>query len=324
MTRGDVDARMSDARFADGVGFVDGAFVPIAEARVPILDWGFLRGDATYDVVSVWDHHFFRLDDHLDRFFAGLEQLQLRAGLDRDQVTAVLAECVRLGGLSTAYVEMICTRGQPRWGSRDPRDCENVFYAFAVPYVWIATLEKQETEGLHLAVSEIERIAPGSVDPTVKNYHWLDFQRGLLSAFERGAETVVLKGADGTIAEGPGFNVFAVHDGHVTTPAAGVLEGVTRRTAIEILDRFGVTVECAPLTLDGLRGADEVFGTSTAGGILPMTRLDGQPIRGGKPGELTMRVREAYWDLHRDPAYARAVDGIPEPDLVSVTCHTPG
>ncbi len=300
-------------RFSDGVGFVNGQYVPIAEAGVPILDWGFLRGDATYDVVSVWRGKFFRLDAHLERFYAGLETLQLDAGLKRGEIESVLAECARIGNLESAYVEMICTRGQPRSGSRDPRDCQNAFYAFAVPYVWIATLEKQESEGLHLAISDIERISATAVDPTVKNYHWLDFQRGLLDAYAQGAETVVLTRADGTLAEGPGFNIFVVNGDRVITPAAGVLQGITRRTAIEILERFGVEVQQEPLTLDVLHGGLEVFGTSTAGGVLPMTRIDGERVSDGTPGPLTMRVREAYWALHDDPAYVRAVADIPTP-----------
>ena len=303
--------RAADPAFSDGAAFIDGAFVPIGEARIPVLDWGFLRSDATYDVVSVWEGSFFRLDQHLDRFYAGLDVLELDPGLDRAEIVSIVADCVSLAGLEGAYVEFICTRGQPKWGSRDPRDCTNAFYAFAVPYVWIATREKQETEGLHMIVSEVERISPSSVDPSVKNYHWLDFQKGLLEAFERGGETVVLAGPDGTVTEGPGFNLFAVANGTITTPAGGVLEGITRRTAIEIAESLGLSVERAPVTLELLRGADELFGTSTAGGILPMTRLDGAPVGDGRPGELTMRIRERYWSLHADPAYALRVADVP-------------
>ena len=309
------EPRIADPAFADGAAFIDGAFVPIGEARIPILDWGFLRSDATYDVVSVWDGCFFRLDEHLERFYAGLDTLELDPGFDRAQIVAIMAECVGLAGLESAYVEFICTRGQPKWGSRDPRECTNVFYAFAVPYVWIATREKQESDGLHLVVSEIERISPSSVDPSVKNYHWLDFQRGLLDAFARGAETVVLAGPDGTVTEGPGFNLFAVRNGAITTPASGVLEGITRRTAIEIAESLGVRVMRAPLTVELVRGADELFGTSTAGGILPMTRVDNALIADGRPGELTMRIRERYWALHTDPAHALRVADVPRPQL---------
>ena len=123
--------------YANGAAFVDGQFVPIAEARVPILDWGFLRSDATYDVAHVWRGNFFRLEDHLDRFERSMEHLRLSLPYGRDDIRDILVECVRLSGLRDAYAEIICTRGMPRPGSRDPRECENRFYAFVVPFISI-------------------------------------------------------------------------------------------------------------------------------------------------------------------------------------------
>ena len=128
---------MTDGRgaYAGGAAFVDGRFVPVAEARVPILDWGFLRSDATYDVVHVWRGSFFRLEDHLDRFERGMAKLRMSLPYGREEIRDVLVECVRLSGLRDAYAEIISTRGVPPPGSRDPRECENRFYAFVVPFV---------------------------------------------------------------------------------------------------------------------------------------------------------------------------------------------
>ena len=98
---------------------------------------------------------------------------------------------MRLSGLRSAYVEMIATRGQPPWGSRDPRQAVNQFYAFAVPYVWIAN-DAQRERGLNLVVSEVQRIPASSVDPRAKNYHWNDLTMGLLGALDAGGDTVVL------------------------------------------------------------------------------------------------------------------------------------
>ncbi|MBU2644367.1 aminotransferase class IV [bacterium] len=131
--------------FADGTAYIDEQFLPISEARIPIIDWGFLHSDATYDVAHVWQGRFFRLDDHLDRFTHGMEQLHMSLPCNRDQIREVLFECVRLSGLQDAYVEMICTRGIPAHGSRDPRHWVNRFYAFAIPFVWIAASSIMES-----------------------------------------------------------------------------------------------------------------------------------------------------------------------------------
>jgi branched-chain amino acid aminotransferase len=292
--------------YADGAAFVDGRFVPVAEASVPILDWGFLRSDATYDVAHVWRGSFFRLEDHLDRFERSMEHLRLNPPYDRGEIRDILVECVRLSGLRDAYAEIICTRGIPRPGSRDLRDCQNRFYAFVVPFIWIADPEKQE-RGLHAVIGSKQRIAPESVDPTVKNYHWLDLETGLLEAYERGGETVILVDAEDNVVEGPGFNVFAVANGAISTPDSGVLEGITRKTIIELAAEHGIELETRPVPADELRRADEVFLSSTAGGVIPVTTVDGEAVGNGEPGPVTRRLREGYWDLHDGPRFSLSV-----------------
>jgi branched-chain amino acid aminotransferase len=292
--------------FSGGAAFVDGRFVPVGEARVPILDWGFLHSDATYDVAHVWDGRFFRLNDHLARFERGMARLRMELGQTRQDLRGILMECVRLSGLRNAFVEMICTRGVPPSGSRDPRQCRNTLFAFAVPFVWIAAPGQQET-GLALRISEVQRIPPKAVDPTVKNYHWLDLTAGLFDAYRHGDETAVLTDGSGNVVEGPGFNVFKVRHGIVATPAAGMLEGITRRTVIELGRAAGMTVEERAVSASELRDADEVFITSTAGGVMPIARLDGAPIGQGRPGPMTQALRERYWQAHREPAWSEPV-----------------
>ncbi len=292
--------------FSKGAAFVRGEYVPIGEATVPITDWGFLRSDATYDVVTVWEGAFFRLDAHLDRFLTSCDRFRLDPGRTRDQITQVLERCLSLSGLRRSYVEMIATRGQPPWGSRDPRQAVNQFYAFAVPYVWIAN-EEQRQRGLHLRISEVQRIPAASVDPKAKNYHWNDLTMGLLGALDAGADTVVLTDAAGNVVEGPGFNVFAVSAGRVVTPREGVLEGVTRRTVLEMAESLGIPVELRVLPAAEVRAAQEVFLSSSGGGVLPVTRVDGRAVGTGEVGPITRRLVKTYWDWHADPRYSTPV-----------------
>jgi branched-chain amino acid aminotransferase len=287
------------AIWPEGAAFIDGDYVPIAEARVPILDWGFLRSDCTYDVVHVWGGRFFRLDHHLDRFAKNVEALRLQLPLGRDEITAVLMRLMRLTGLRDAYVELICTRGVPPKGSRDPRRCQNRFYAFVIPFLWIAT-EEQRARGLHVHVSAIPRIPPQSVNPRIKNFHWGDMNRALLEAFEAGCELPVLVDYDGNVSEGPGFNVFMVRDGVVTTPEGTCLDGITRQTALDLLAEQNVKLVIGAFSPEQLRAADEAFITSTAGGIVPVTRIDHRPVGDGEPGPVTTRLKNLYWQRHDD------------------------
>ena len=298
---------MPEPDFSSGVAFVRGQYLPVALASIPMTDWGFLRSDATYDVVTVWDGAFFRLDAHLDRFEQSCKRWRLDPGLTREQITDVLTQCVRLSGLRASYVEMICTRGQPPWGSRDPRLAVNQFYAFAVPYVWIANAEQRE-KGLHVLISDVQRIPATSVDPSAKNYHWNDLTMGLLGALDAGADSVLLVDAVGNVIEGPGFNVFCVSHGALVTPDAGMLEGVTRRTVIEMAQHMGLELQQRALPADELRGAEEVFISTSGGGVLPVTVVDNRAIGDGKVGPITQKLVQTYWAWHAEPAYSLAID----------------
>lgn len=297
---------MTEQNYPPGIAYLDGRYIPMSEAKISVLDWGFLRSDATYDVVHTWRGRFFRLDRHLERFERSVAKLRMTLPFGRDELVEVLRGCVSRAGLEDAYVEMICTRGVSPTFSRDPRDAVNRFIAFAVPFGWILRPEARE-RGLNVAVSRVQRIPPQSVDPTVKNYHWLDLVAGLFEAYERGAENVILTDGEGNVAEGPGFNVFAVAQGRVTTPDRGVLEGITRLTAIELCAELGRPVDIAALPVEALHAADEVFVTSTAGGIMPLTRLDDRPVGDGRPGPVTRTLIGLYWAKHEDPAWTTAV-----------------
>lgn len=303
----ELESRQNGLSFPPGIAFIDGDYRPIADAKISVLDWGFLRSDATYDVVHVWNRRFFRLDMHLDRFLNSTKRLHMSLPFDRDGLTEILKECVLRSGLNDAYVEMICTRGISPTFSRDPRDALNSFIAFAIPFGWVAN-EEQRERGLHLSISSIPRIPSQSVDPTVKNYHWLDFIAGLYGAYEADAENVVLVDLDGNISEGPGFNLFAVSDGTAVTPKQGVLEGITRATALELCDELNVTAVLGVLTPADLKRADEVFITSTAGGIMPVTKIDGAAIGDGRPGLVTQRLSALYWEKHQDPDWSMEID----------------
>ncbi len=296
--------------FSKGVAFVRGQYVPIADASIPITDWGFLRSDATYDVVTVWDGAFFRLDAHLERFMRSCKRWRLDPGLTPGQITDVLSQCVRLSGLRASYVEMICTRGQPPWGSRDPRLAVNQFHAFAVPYVWLANAQQREM-GLHVMVSSVQRIPAASVDPTAKNYHWNDLTMGLLEALDAGADSVLLVDAAGNVVEGPGFNVFCVSRGALVTPSEGMLEGISRRTVIEMARSLGLELQLRALPAGELRGVQEVFISTSGGGVLPVTMVDKRVIGDGRPGPITRQLVQTYWAWHADPAYRLAIDYSP-------------
>jgi len=294
--------------YTAGIAFCEGRFIPIQEARIPLLDWGFLRSDAVQDTVSVFHGSFFRLEDHLDRFERNVGRLRMRNPYDRATVRAILVEAVRRTGFREAYVQMLMTRGRAPIGSRDVRLAENRFWMFCIPYVWIARPEQKET-GLSMHISGIQRVPKESVDPTIKHYHWLDFQMALMEGYDHGADTSVVVDRDGNVAEGPGFNIFAVKGGIVTTPPEDVcLDGMTRDTVFKLAEETNLEVRKASLPPAALRGADEVFVTTTGGGVIAITKVDGRPIGAGVPGPVTRRLDDLYWSKRKGGWLATPVD----------------
>jgi branched-subunit amino acid aminotransferase/4-amino-4-deoxychorismate lyase len=294
-------------RFAAGAAYVQGEIVEPAEAKVPLFDLGFLRSDLTYDVPAVWDGRFFRLDDHLDRLERSCAKLRLNPPMSKSAMREMLIDLVRKTGLRDAYVDIIVTRGAPKFGERDPRKAVASIYAFVIPYVWIMPLAVQETGGSAVVTRTVRRTPPGAMDPTIKNLQWGDLSRGFFEAWDRDAQLPLLPDGDGNITEGC-YNIFTVHNGALRTPSRGVLEGVTRRTAVEIAVGKGWSVELADTPVASLYTADEIFLSSTAGGIMPITKLDGAAVGDGRVGPVTRAIWGEYWALHADPRLSFAVD----------------
>jgi len=310
----DMSIAMQDASETDwsaGAAYIKGRFVPIAEAGIPVADWGYRRSDVTYDVVSVWNGAFFRLDDHMRRFQASMKALRLDPPETEADMRRILTECTRRLGRREAYVAMDCLRGVPRPGQpRHPANCANHFLAFAMPWVWVIP-EDIQARGAHLVIAETPRIPDVCVDPRVKNFHWGDLTRGQFEAGDRGADTCILLDLEGRVTEGPGFNVFMVTDGVVASPDRGALEGITRMSVYELCGDMDIKSEIRPITADEMRNADEVFLATTAGGIMPASRIDGRIMGNDRPGPISARLREAFWKRRAEGWHATPIKGLP-------------
>ena len=292
---------------SSGMGYMDGRYMPVSELNIPITDMGFQLADMCYDAIHVRNGKFFRLEDHLDRWENSVAERRYDSlDHDRSQVADVLHGCVARGGLRDSMITFVATRGSPVSAHKDLRTCKNRFMVWALPYY--AAIEADEVEnGCPIVVAETLRIAPEAVDPTVKNFGRLDFVRALFEAYDRNARYAVLLDNDGNVTEGRGWNIFALKNGVLLSPDRGVLEGITRQTVLELSERLNIESRLTKVPVDTLRTADEVFISSTAGGIMPVCKVDDAQLGDGTPGPVTTRIKQMYWDLHDDPAYSTPV-----------------
>ena len=291
-----------------GIGFIDGEYMPFSELRIPVTDMGFQLADMCYDAVHVWKGRFFRLDDHLARFQMGLQKRRYGTlGYDIEAIADVCNGCVARLGAEDAFVMLIATRGTPMGANKDLRSCQNRLIAWALPLHTIVSDEEMEN-GCDIVIADTMRIPPEAVDPTVKNFGRMDFVGALFEAYDRKADYAVLLDAEGCVTEGRGWNIFALRQGALLSPDDGVLEGITRKTVLELSADLNVDGRLARITADELRGADEVFLTSTAGGIMPVKSIDKKIVGDGAPGPVTQRLTELYWKLHGDPELTTPVN----------------
>jgi len=158
-----------------------------------------------------------------------------------------------------------------------------------------------QARGAHLWIASTPRVPDASVDPTVKNYQWSDLTSGLFEAHDHGFDTAILCDADGLVTEGPGFNIFVVHNGTVLTPDRGSLHGITRKSVLELCAELGIPAAVAPIPRSVLEDdADEVFAATTAGGVMPVARVGTRILGNDRPGPISMKLRDAYWRRHEE------------------------
>jgi branched-chain amino acid aminotransferase len=291
-----------------GAAYVDGQVVPLKDAKIPVTDWGYRRSDVTYDVVGVYFGAFFRLDDHLRRFRASMDRLRMRPAETEADIAHILTDLVRRTGLREAYVAMDCLRSRPPRGvPMNPANAGCYLSCFVTPWVWLFS-EEQQARGVHEMIASTPRIPPESIDPTVKNFHWGDLTAALFEAHDAGVDTAVLLDRDGFLTEGRGYNCFAVIDGEVVSPPRGALEGITRLSVKELCEELGIPHAVRPIARADLEEADEIFFSTTAGGIMPVSRLGARILGNDRPGPVSALLRKTFWDKRRQGWHATQID----------------
>ena len=295
--------------FAQGIAWVEGELVELHNARIPLLDQGFMHSDLTYDVPSIWDGRFFRLDDHISRLDASCKKMRLQLPLSREEIKRTLCEMAAKSEIQDGFVELIVTRGlKGVRGHKRGEPFVNNLYMFIMPYIWVQEPEMQRTGGDAVITRSVRRTPPGAFDPTIKNLQWGDLTRALFEASDRGATYPFLTDGDANLTEGSGFNVVVFKDGVLYTPDRGVLQGVTRKSVFDVARKNGIEIRCEVVPVELVYEADEILMCTTAGGIMPITKLDGKPVNGGKLGPLTKAIWDGYWAMHYEYEYSFAID----------------
>jgi branched-chain amino acid aminotransferase len=291
----------------EGFAYVNGEFVPVGQARVSILDQGFIFGDGVYDTLVVKNGYIFKLEQHLDRLYRSAKCVRIQIPLSKKELRDIVIETVGRSGLKDAYLKCIVTRGvgsKPVMGRGDT--ARPTVVVFAVPPVSVVADEKIE-KGAKILSTTIKRNHPESIDPRVKSINYLPNMLMRQEALESGADEALSYGYEGYVSEGGAENIFIVKDGICRTPRTGILEGITRETVIEIANAKSIEIQTTDITKYDIYTADEIFLCSTAGGIFPVTNADGRIIGDGRVGPITKRILQSYQEMLNEGTHGTQV-----------------
>jgi D-alanine transaminase len=268
--------------------YLNGEFLPADEAKISVLDRGFVFGDGVYEVIPVYGGRLFRLPHHLERLDHSLEGIRLANPLGHDYWQAVLQELVQRNGDGDQSLYLQVTRGVAERDHSFPPEAEPTVFAMSKP---VAEVAPELRAGIDAITVEDIR------------WKWCNIKAIALlpnillrqQAVDNGAgEAIMLR--DGFVTEGAASNIFIVNNGVVLTPPKSnlLLPGITRDLVVELCADNGVPCVEGAISEMQLRAAEEIWITSSTKEIVPVTRLDGEPVGNGRPGPLWQQLIGLY------------------------------
>lgn len=260
---------------------IDGVLGPPEQARISIFDRGFLYGDGVFEVLRTWDEVLVDLDAHLDRLYHSALALSIRT-MERDRMVEAVTRTLANSGPGEKRIRIVITRG--------PGALLAPAHTLG-PGKTIVIVEPLPAQPAELSLAVVDFPLPKRTGPAHKTLAYLDHLIARDLAAAAGADEAVRLGTEGEVLECATSNLFVVLGGSVLTPPlTGVLPGTTRARVLEACAGLALTAMEARLTVDELRAADEIFVTSALRGVVPITKLDGEP----RPaGPLTSRIAAA-------------------------------
>lgn len=268
------------------IAYLDGQYLPLQEARVPVLDRGFLFADGVYEVAAVYDGRIFLLDQHLVRLERSLRGILLDNPHSRAEWSAILTALVARNGGGNLMLYLQVTRGaQPKRAHTLPEKPKPCIVAFCQPLPPVTDTVK--TQGISAITLEDTRW----LNCDIKSIALLGNVLLAHQALQAGSSEAILL-RQGNLTEGGSSNVFLVANDILVTPPKTrlILPGITRDLLIELAAANGIACEERDITEQQLRGADEIWITSTTRELYPVTKLDGKPVGDGRPGPLWQRM----------------------------------
>jgi branched-chain amino acid aminotransferase len=273
---------------------IDGQVVDGGEARVSVLDRGFLYGDSVFEVFRTYGGVPFAQREHLERLKRSADRLMIPMPVSLETLSSEVRATLAAAGAGEWYVRVVITRGTGPL-TYDPSTATAPLRVIIAAPVSVPPLEHYE-RGVGVSLLHASRPTDDDRAAGAKASNYLANLLAVYEAKQQGAQEALMLGRHGQILEGASSNIFIVKDGTVRTPEpqTGVLVGITRATVLAAAVAEGIEAEEAEVRPEDLYGADEAFITSSIREVMPVVSADGRTIGSGAPGPVTGRLREGY------------------------------
>ena len=274
--------------------YLNGEFMPLEAARIPVLDRGFIFGDGVYEVIPVYSRNPFRMPEHLRRLQHSLDSIRIANPLSDAEWTRLTLDVITRNAGEDQSIYLQVTRGTAKRDHAFPKEAKPTVFMMSSP----------------LVTPSREQIEKGVPAITATDFRWLKCDVKSISllgncllrqaAMDAGAVEAVLF-RDGYLTEASASNVFVVHNGRVLAPPKNhlVLPGITYDVVLELLEANGMAHEEREVPEHEVRTAEEIWVTSSTKEVLAVTTLDGRPVGSGRPGAVFQRIHQLYQDFKR-------------------------
>ena len=275
--------------------FLSGKFMPMEDAKIPVLDRGFIFGDGIYELVPVYSRVPFRLEGHLARMERSLGEVRIRNPYSRAEWTAIIEQLIDKQPFEDQGVYWQVTRGVAKRDHAFPKDAEPTVFMMSNPLV-------------NPSQAVIEN---GATAVSAQDFRWHRCDIKVisligncllrqLSAEEGAIETILFR--DGKLTEASASNAYIVKNGVIATPAKTnrILPGITLDVVLDIVERGSLPLEVRDISEGEVRAADELWVTSSSKEIVAVVELDGKPVGNGRPGPVFRKAWRLYQDFKNE------------------------
>jgi branched-chain amino acid aminotransferase group I len=274
--------------------YLNGSLVPREDARIAVMDYGFLYGYGLFETMRAYEGKVFRLERHLDRLAGSAEILGI--AIDKSVLSSAVMDTLHANGLSDARIRLTVSIGEGG-AVPDATTCGR-------PTVLVVAAEYRPfpgevyEKGFRAVVSSFCRNSRSPISG-MKSLSYLESMLARQEARVAGVDEAICLNEQGYLAEASMSNVFVVVGGVLKTPgiASGILPGVTREAVLELAKNLKIPASEHDITLEELLQADEAFVTNSVIEVMPLTEVDDKPIGSGTPGQVTWKLTAAYEEM---------------------------